>query len=632
MLNLHADNILLGMGGSNPGLDAYSAISGSLEKILSLDAGQSVYAIDICPEGRTIAAGTKNGAINWLRRHGSAQTDDEFLVQQQANGASILSISFVEESTLAVADTAGRCLLWELGSHPQPKELPTGKRIICALFRLDARHLAGLAISGELVVWDWQKGEIVEVAKVPNPPEDLVALIKPLYWPAAKDWVWGGGSGSIVFYNWPGNEVRVVGHHATDVYAMVVCRDELLTIGRMDGRANHWCTGAGEPVGSFEAPRGIISATSWDWQDRTMVLLINDAGKAGVYSWANSGFDLIKSLSGEDYRIAVGPDMEKFTVAMQQQKTRRVQELAALINERISRQEWTELETHYDELDKLGYSHVALALRGREARSKDDLVAELNIYRQLAGIIPHEQPGSESVLARYAELLESVWQLPKARLLNRELTERYPDNRIYAEAAQRISEYTKSTKDGGYVIETCVPVLSIVKAAAGLGEEMAGRYVLKVRKPVSCRVVISAGDLIGKYEQLCDKQSQMPRAAKKELCWLSNDRAEQVTTVVFGNEDSDRFSHIELGIKFFNARLQTVLVPVIMLNADSKTRDTSKEQHNQNVLEELQYIEDDYFKGWLEIVEHTINQAIRQLISRAKGLADGNRWIGAKQC
>ena len=616
MLGSLAENILLCKGGNNPGVEAYGVISGQRRKILSLASGRSVYAIGT--SNGTIAAGTNAGDIYWIMQHEPEQTDVGFRVQQVANDAPVLAISFVETSTIAVTDTSGQCLLRRLKKDAPTKELPTGGRIICALFQLDRRHLAGLAINGELLIWDWLRTDLVCVVHAPAPPEDLLALIRPVYWPATGVWVWPSRGGAIVFYSRQRNEMRAVCRHTGEVYAMVVCNEQLLTVG-IDGCIRSWCPGAGEPVDPFEGPHGIISATSWQQDETAMLLLIDDSGEAGIYSWTDSGVDLINSLAGEDYRIAVGPDMEIFKLAVQQQKTIRVKELVTQINGKIARRGWSELDDCYKQLNKLGYPHVTLALRGQEARCKNDLAAELKNYNELIGVIPHEHLGSESSLAKCAELLESVWQLPKACGLYRELADRYSGNKGYTEAVQRLSDHINIIRTGRYVIELDIPLLSLIESATVLGERLKGRYLIEAMHPVRCGVVLCADEFIKEYAHLCQGKAQMPTAEEMELRWLSNkNKDERITTVVFRNEDLDRFNHIELGMKFLSTQLQTVLVPVTLLNADKdrKEESTSQEQDNRSIINELRNIEDDCFKGWLEMVGYTINYTIRLLITR----------------
>ena len=616
MLDLQAENVLFGTGGNNPGIEAYGAISGQRRKILSLAQGHGVYAIGTL--NGTIAVGTNDGAIYWIMQHELEQTDAGYTVHKVANDAPVLAISFVEAFTIAVTDTSGHCLLRRPRKDVQPKELPTDNRIICALFQLDRRNLAGLAINGGLLIWDWLKNKLVRIVDVPTPPEDLMALIRPVYWPVTGLWVWPGRGGGIVFYSWQRNEMRVVYHHTDNVYVMMVCKKQLVTLG-IDGCMKSWCSDTCEPADTFEGPQGIISGTSWQQDGTAMLLLINDAGKAGVYSLTDGRLDLIKSLAGEDYRIAVGPDMKRFKLDVQQHKTKRAEELAIQINEKIARQQWSELENLYDELDKLGYGHVVLALRGQEAGCQNNLAAALKNYKKVIRVIPHEHSGSESSLAKCAELLESVWLLQEACELYRELGDKYLDNKDYTVAVQRLSDHISIIKTGRYVIESDIPLLSLIESAMVLGERFKGRYLIEAMHPVSCGVVLCADEFIKEYAHLCQGKAQMPKAEEMDLRWLTNkNKDEQIVTVIFRNEELDRFNHVELGMKFFSTRLQTVLVPVTMLNADKTTKgeSASQEQYNQSIIKELQHIEDDCFKGWLEMVGHTINYTIRRLITR----------------
>ncbi|MHC4324885.1 MAG: hypothetical protein ACYSUX_11500, partial [Planctomycetota bacterium] len=508
-------------------------------------------------------------------------------------------------------------------------ELSSGKRIIYSLFQLDSSHLAGLAINGDLLVWDWLKDDLMQVMEAPAPPKEFLALIKPVYWPAAGVWVWPGRGGLIVFCNQRSNEVSCVRSGTGEVYSIVICDEQLLTIGT-DGRARQWHLGSSEPADTFEVPHRIVSATSWQQDNSVMLLLINDKGKAGVYLLTDVGLELIKPLPGRDYRTAVEPDAEKLRLAVQQQKMIRVKELTAQINEKIVRQQYSELEDYYNNLDELGYRQVTLSLRGQEARSKNDFVAELKTSSELVDIIPHDHPGSKNSLVRHAELLESAWQLSEARGLYRELADRYLDNKDYPEAVQRLSEYINEIKTGRCVIEPDIAVLSLIESAMILDERFRGRYLLEARQPVSCRVVLGAGEFVKKYEQLCDGKPQMPTAQEMELQWFSKDKVEQVPTVVFRNQNLDGFNDIELGVKFFSSRLQTVLVPVMMLNAGEKTDGISVEKYNGSLIKELRHNEDDHFKGGLEMVEDTINHTVCRLITPKK--AERIRQSGGIRC
>lgn len=617
MTEVLKQSVLLGRGGDSPGIEAYDAISGNLKNILSLTADQSIYAIDISPDG-DIVAGTKTGDIYWLRHQGHGSGD--FLIEQFANYTPILDVCFVGERTVAVSDTAGRCLLWRLRKDAQPDKLPTAGGVICSLFKLDDSHLAGLSVSGQLLVWDWPEKNLTKTVELPRPP-DLSALVKPVYW--LDSWAWPAQGGIIVLYKWRTNDVHTIcAADSGDIYAIAVCNDELLTIGKTDKCLKRWQAGSDTPVASLKVPDGIISAALWYSHESRTLLLINDAGQGRVYSWIDGKLDLIKQLAGQDYRIAFGPDMETLRSQMRYREELRVRELSVQINNKISQRAYdNELKSLYQQLIKLGYRQVALGLQALEAGSKNDIVAEIKIHNELVNIIPHDHPGSEKSLLRYAELSEYVWQPQNSCRIYEQLARMHPDNNAYTESMCRASRYAGIIEASEYVIESDVPLALLARSAAALGTRFTGRYLVKnIKVQGSCNVIISAGELIEKYEQISKTKSHepLPKAEEVELWWLSKENIDQVTTVIFASKDTEHFNCLEFGVKFLNAKLQTVLVPVVIFNAGRNVNDISIEQHNSSVLEKLHLIENNSLSNaWLQMVHRNINHAVRQLITRA---------------
>lgn len=622
-INQLQQNIILVTDGSKPGLTVYDTSSGTLKRILFLPPEQGVYAIGISADGRIIAAGTGNGEIYRLTHQpdaGSCCYHTERLTSRVA--APILSVCFVDNRRVTVSDTAGRCLLWQPGKT-QPELLPTEKMVVWSLFRLNDNCLAGLCTCGRLLIWDCAVGDIIKTVEVPGPPEEFSILIKPVYWHTAGRWVWPGSGGVIVFYDRLRNEVRSISAHSSDVYAVVVCGDQLLTIGT-DGEVQRWCVGTDEPAGSCEAPEGIIEAAVWA-NEQTQLLLINEEGRASVYSWADSRLNFVKHLPGDSYRVVLGPDMQKIESAMQHQKAMHAREICSRIKEAMARREPGDLGGLHQQLVQSGYEHVSLALRAEEYGINNDIVSELQCSMKLMELIPEEDKRSSDSGLRYAGLLETVWQPKKACSIYEQLARMHPDSNGYAEAMCRVSRQACIIEEGNYVIGPDIPLVSLVKSATLLNEPFTGRYVVKtIREPINCNVIVSADEFIKKHAQLCEK-SRMLRAERADLWWISRNRTEQATTIILGSDGSEFFNRLELAIKFLDT-LQTMLVPVVVFNARPKTNEVSSlGQHNQKVLKELQRILADghLLNGWLKIVYGDAMDIIRQMITRA--MADRNQ-------
>ena len=615
-------NILVGTGGARPGLIAYEVASGRSTRLLSLSPGQSVYAVGLSPDGATIAAGTKAGAIHWLRwQDDRAQTGCWVHETQAAGGAQapILALTFVAEQTAAVSDTAQRCLLWRLGGTAALETLPTGGRTVCALFRPGPSQLAGLSLSEEMLLWAWPDRNLCQVIEMPRLPQ-IGSLVNPVYWPAVDAWVWPAAGGVIAFYHWREGRISTAAAHSSDVYAVTVCKDELLTIGRADGWGNRW-SGPEGPSGSMKAARGAIAAASWPRANTTEVVLVDDEGTARVYTWGDGRLAWVRDLSGEACRIAISSDVQMCRAALRRHQARRAQELAARVRDRITSRDRGDLGPLYQQLRALGYPQVALALRGERARADHDSIAELQAYHELAAIVPVGEPASERSLSRYAELLEVVWQPQQALVIYGQLEQLDPHNGSYRDKTKRLKTYAGLMASEDCVIEGTLPTTTLIHAAQVLAGEIKARHLLRnIGSPIHCGVLVSASDLVQRYEQAPRHTGQVPVPSSQqlELWWLSAAEARRVTTVVFAGDQTGPFPWLELGVKLFDVGLQTVLAPVAMLNAAGWRGDRPVERDSGWLLQQLQRAQSGSLaSGWLEAVYRRVKGAIRQVMSQA---------------
>jgi hypothetical protein len=614
--------ILLGTGGLRPGLIAYDIESARSTQILSLPQGHSVYAADWSPDGATIALGTRAGDVHRLRWQHDELEDGRWIQETRIVGgvrAPILAIRFVNERTIAVSDTAQRCLLWRLEKEVSCEALPTEGRTVCAFFRADSAHLAGLALSGELLLWDGASQHLCQIIEA-LPLPHIGALVNPVYWSAVDAWVWPAMNGTIVFYQRQTGQISTAVAHHGDVYAVTIGQSELLTIGRVDGQAKHWSSMEG-PTSCTEITVGILSAASWLSAGGTKVVLVDEEGTARVYWWHDGDLAPVQELAGMAYRIAVSPDLEAYQSEMLHHRARRAKGLMAHIQDMIARCERADLEPSYEQLTDLGYRHVALGLRAEQARTENDSIAELKAYHELVGILPIQEPASERSLARYAELLVYLWQPRRALAVYDQLQQVRRDGRGCDDKTKRLLTVADIMANENHVIESTIPTTILIQTALVLGEEVIGRYLLQtISDPIRCGVNISATDLVHRYEQASQlgQSAPLPAAEHFELWWLSAGEPSRVMTVVFSGAQMSPFPWLELGVKFFDVGLQTVLVPVAILNASAWVRDVPVQQRNQILLEELCRVPSEHLAGsWLEAVYRHVKHAIRQVMTRA---------------
>ena len=586
--------------------------------------------MDMSADGMSLAVGTKAGFLYWLEKQTPSEMNNEFATQKLIQGSSVLSVCFLDRFNLAVSDVAGRCLIWLLGQDKKCQKLATQGKIICALFRPDEDHLAGISLDGKLVVWELNNRKVTKILEIPKPPP-LSALLKPVYWPGKKSWVWPARKGLITVYQAHGNQIKTISAHSSGFYACAIVDDKLATIGRTDCCLKLWRADSQEAVSCYEAPKGAISMAAWgdrDWQ----MLIIKDSGGGGIYSFTKNGLELMQPLAEQHYRISIGPDMLKYKARIRQARNRAAEELVLQIKEKIARRQWDGLRDSYRQLTALGFENMSLLLKAQAEAARENIPGELQAYKELDCVLGQNQTETWDYLQRYAHLLEKTWQLRSAHAIYRRLSETGNNNQQYTDETKRLSGHLKAIEKGGYVIESSIGISTLIESAAVLGAPFSGRYLLRRDGSAdNFSMEISEDDIIRPYQKLCRQQRnlRLPPARAESICWLSKRGREQVQVISFSGPDGDILEGLEFAIKLIKSGQHTVLVRIVLFNASEKPANISTADYNRSLFEKLSRIEGGPMpNAWLNMVRANVTYVIRQLITKE---SSRNSLVGSRR-
>jgi hypothetical protein len=397
--------------------------------------------------------------------------------------------------------------------------------------------MVGLSSAGQLLFWKLPDLQLAQRLSVPAPPP-ISALVRLLYWPAAQALVWPSRGGDLVLSDLDGRRIRCVPAHAGVFYAMTVVNSELVTIGKGDGLAKCWNPGTSQPRTAKTAMRDTIAAATL-WDSDLRLLLVDESGDAAVCSLDGTGMlCCAHRLAGRGYRSARGADAGTADAIRQRQVAHEAESLAAQINERMQHRQTEGIDELHQRLGQLGYRHVSLALRAAEARSRKDVLADLQAYHALAAILPGDAPSGAVSLRRYAQLLELVWQLEAARTVYRQLAERSGDVTA-GEHAEELAAEVDAIANQPSVIQSKRPVDLLVRCASAVGRAFAGRFSVHEYEPVSC------GSVSVMPKQLVEECEQVRQAAALEcfaigscerVCWLVDGGMKQENLVVLDHQ------------------------------------------------------------------------------------------------
>jgi len=245
------------------------------------------------------------------------------------------------------------------------------------------------------------------------------------------------------------------------------------------------------------APKGVISgAILCDLEPR--FLLVLEDGAAGVYVLRERGLERECSLPGSDFRAVMGPPWNLLSAARGRRRADEARRLALRIQSAFDCDAGQSDEDGHTSLERLGYKHVSLALRGQQARFHDDLVGELKAYHELVRLLPADEPASLPSLKRYAALLELVWQLEEAQHVLQRADSLDAD---LTKHLNRLAPYMEAMSTGSVVIEPDTSIATVLACAAHIGRAVSGRLRVRELEPLSCQgVTLSASQIVEKYE------------------------------------------------------------------------------------------------------------------------------------
>ena len=619
MMNLMGQNetLFLGAGGVYPGVDRFVIDTGKIERLVSFGPGESVYAIAVGPDNDQLAVGTKAGTL-YVSEGPTAREDQSCCFKKLIQGAAVLSVLFLDGQRFAVSDAAGRCLIWAMADNEPCGRFKVPHGPVCAVFRINSDQLAGLSVTGELIFWELGAHQIVDILEIPTPPV-LGALVNPLYWKAAGCWVWSAEGGAVVLYHVDQNKITTLYAHSGQIYAIAVCNDELMTLGKNDRRVKCWPIDSHQPSKSFTLHTGVISTAVWGASEKK-ILLINETGLAEMGLWCHDHLEQIQRLNGRDYRIVVEPDRERFASRLRQMKIQKAENLARQIKTCIENHQIEGIDSLHGQLVDLGFKHLSLLLHAWQAQCCDDRTGEIQAYKELRTLLEQKQLSLPDSFMRYGQLLEQLWLIESAANMYRQLLALKPDNPLCRRALERVNGYITAIRDGDYVIESEMAIPTLAEQVASLNEPFVGRFVInKMDAPILCDGTLSADDFIDLYEKLRWEKTQisLPPARKKNLHWFSRDGIDQKEAILFSDSRPDFGNCLQLALKLIHSEYQTIFVPVILFESPVKKAHGSIQSHNQQMLEQLQRTENKIMAGArLKKVYSNVNHVIRQLLTR----------------
>lgn len=604
----------LGMGGLHPGVLRIPPEEGEALRLLDLPSGHSVYALDLDPQNRHMAAGTRDGRIEILALPRDNGTGAE-VVASLEQGAPVLSVCFVGDGRLAATDTRGRCLLWEPFAHPHtPSVLKTKGETICSLLSLPEGGLLGLSSRGQLLRWEIQGEKLVAAVAGPAPPAKL-ALVNTALGPKGKAAAYPGADGSLVLCDLASMQLQSYMAHRDGFYAVFTLDQEFCTVGASDSLIKGWSESTGSLSWQCRAPANVIAGRQAGTRGG-QVLLITRQGQAQFCALEAGQLRLQQTLGASECRTvaAVLPQIRRDY--LHGMRTAKARLLLDQIQKDLVDGRTKNLEPLLGEMEILGYQATSLELRARQAALDQNLMAELQARRTLIQILSDNAPGTRESLDRYADVLEKGWQVHEALAMRNRSAPADRDS-----ARNWLLQTSQCMRDESWIAQADVPVPTLLQAATMVGQPFAGRWVLQALGNIPIpEARLSPGDIVDKYHRVKaeDGRAGLPVATTCTVPWLSRQMPRVVPTMFLDGLADQATEGLEVAVQILQDGLGTVLLPFAVFRVRPRRAEEPVEEHNRHVAQDLARIGEPAQSGpWIREVLQIVYLALRELRTQA---------------
>jgi len=595
--------LILGKGGSTPGIDLISINTIDIICSRKLEKGQSVYAVDMDIENNLAVIGTRCGSIEILTLPEDGITNGFGTGINLFQGSGVLSVCIADKNRLFSSDTTGGCFLWQLDSKDnKPQRLESGGGVICSLLKVNDSTVAGLSAGGKLLSWDISSGALINSIDCPVPSAKS-ALINLCHWPAKKSLLYPAADGRLVVFNLQDYSQTSFGAHNGLFFSVISDNSYCYTIGTEDRLVKKYSAPDGSCQGIFKVPENIISGQLLDEQQQKF-LLVDVTGRAGIYTVEADSFVLTEHLDGNSYR----------TIAAPCSNFRWVSKAAAIktdIENKITDGDLKGIDILYQQLDGLGFDLTGLALKISQAQNSNDIAGQLDALRRLVQILPQDSEYSTEYLQLYADTLKGTWHLDEALDIYRKLS---LEKNITFES-EWLNSAADAVKTRNYVIETDIVLEILIKTAAIIDKPFTGLWL------ISCKDTLPAENLdghilAGKYEQIRADSSlnNLPSAQVIKPYWITQQDVSHTEIVIFRNPDTSELAGLCYGIRINRKETGCGFTPVILFDAGQTEAGRDFSRHNHNICCRYKRIARQNLSArWPQLLFKTVKDAIRQI-------------------
>ena len=612
--------VFLGKGGNTPGLELFSVDSDETQRIIDLPFPHSAYAIDFESNNGLIAIGSKGGHIYILRY--SEQNDEFHQTIQLFQGAPVLSVCWYNHENVIVSDIVGRCIVWCTKSNKPKKLLDVKNGNICALLYLKNKIIFGLSNLGTLHIWEPNTWQLVRTIDVPS-PGSISALVKLVFWPAKNGIVYPSRKGKFTYLNIKNYQYKIIHAYENEAYAGTIWKDNLVTAGLFDSEIQVWHNSLKTPVSRFKTSAGILSMSTFD--DQNLGLQSVDAeGSFNIIYIEQGNAEAIVVEGSKHYRIVKKLPSNFIEKIIDKQKIKKAQEISDKIQSENGRVPADQIQLYYDKLDSLGFPHITLLYKARQAESENNISKAIELRNAIIESLPQDNPKICPSLERYAILLEKAWLISEACQAYKQILSIDPSFDL-GKRMQELQRYENYLKNNSTIIsETDSNINEIIEAHTAVKQFFKGRYLVRKLEEIKCSGATINTELFKqKYEKIKhDYERGFLPEANLECVWMvSKKKIEKCDLITLTVNSAIAKKEIQLALKILSYDSETIIIPLVLFDWRYPKLHKTVNEENQEAAYQIEWLNNHALSAPFIVAQYrAFHMTLQRLITETRSM------------
>ena len=451
-----------------------------------------------------------------------------------------------------------------------------------------------------------------------------MACLSALFWPAKNGIIYPSRQGNFTYFNIDNYRCKIMHAYDNEAYAGTIWKDSLVTAGLIDYEIKIWRNSFSNPDSRVKIPAGTISMSATGETNLRLHSVNTDGQFSNIHiDEGNSESEVVHGST--DYRVIKKLPYNFINRIIEQQKIKKAQKISDKIQSENGRSPADQIQLYFDKLDSLGFPHISLLYKARQAESEKNISKAIELRNSIIESLPQDNPQICPSLERYAISLEKAWLISEACQTYNQILSIDPSFDL-SERMQKLQRFESHLKNiSTIVFETEFNLNEIIEAHTAVRKYFKGRYLVRRLKEIKCSGAIINTELFKqKYEKVKHdyKRGFLPEANFECVWMVSKKKIEKCDLITLTVDSAIAIKEIQLALKILSYDSETIIFPLVLFDWRSPRSHKTVDEENQEAANQIEWFNNHTLSTPFIVAQYrAVHMTLQRLITETKSMA-----------